>query len=47
MGLAFTALDGTDAGFTVVFAIAAALALLALVPGLRLGHAHEASRARG
>jgi MFS family permease len=47
MGLAFTALDGTDAGFTVVFAIAAALALLALIPGLRLGHAHEAPRARG
>jgi MFS family permease len=47
MGLAFTALAGTDAGFTVVFAIAAALALLALIPGLRLGHAHEAPRARG
>ena len=45
MGLAFTALVGTDAGFPVVFAIAAALALLALVPGLRLGHAHESSRA--
>ncbi len=46
MGLAFTALGGTSAGFTVVFAIAAGLALLALVPGLRLGHAHEAIRAR-
>ncbi len=42
MGLTFVALTGTDAGFPVVFAIAAALALLALVPGLRLGHAHEA-----
>ena len=43
-GLVFTALAGTDAGFPAVFAIAAALSLLALVPGLRLGHAHEASR---
>jgi MFS family permease len=41
MGLAFVALEGTGAGFPVVFLIAAALALLALVPGLRLGHAHE------
>lgn len=46
MGLVFTALAGTDAGFPAVFAIAAGLALLALVPGLRLGHAHEL-RARG
>ena len=30
-----------------MFAIATALALLALVPGLRLGHAHEASEAGG
>lgn len=45
MGLVFTALMGTDAGFPAVFAIATALALLALVPGLRLGHAHE-SRSR-
>jgi len=44
MGLAFTALVATDAGFTAVFAIAAALALLALVPGLRLGHAREVVR---
>ena len=43
MGLVFTALVGTDAGFPAVFAIAGALALLALVPGLRLGHAHEAA----
>ena len=42
MGLTFVALTGTDAGFPVVFAIAGALSLLALVPGLRLGHAHEA-----
>jgi len=41
MGLVFTALVGTDAGFPAVFAIATGLALLALVPGLRLGHAHE------
>jgi len=44
MGLVFTMLTGTDAAFPAVFAIAAALALLALVPGLRLGHAHEAKR---
>ena len=43
MGLVFTALTATDAGFVAVFAIAGALALLALVPGLRLGHAHEAA----
>ena len=42
MGLTFVALTGTDAAFPVVFAIAAALSLLALIPGLRLGHAHEA-----
>lgn len=41
MGLAFVALEGTDAGFAVVFLIATSLALLALVPGLRLGHARE------
>jgi MFS family permease len=44
MGLAFTALVATEAGFTVVFVIAAALALSALVPGLRLGHAREVVR---
>lgn len=44
MGLVFTALVGTDAGFPAVFAIAVVLALGALVPGLRLGHAHEAPR---
>lgn len=41
MGLVFTALAGTDAAFPAVFAMAAALAALALVPGLRMGHAHE------
>lgn len=46
MGLVFTALAGTDAGFRAVFAIAMALALGALVPGLRLGHAHEAAPQR-
>jgi MFS family permease len=45
MGLVFTALAGTDAAFPAVFALATALALLALVPGLRLGHAHEESGA--
>ncbi|MFD4960815.1 MFS transporter [Microbacterium sp. NPDC058389] len=40
-GLVFTALAGTGAGFPAVFAITAVLALAALVPGLRLGHAHE------
>ncbi|WJL95464.1 MFS transporter [Microbacterium sp. ET2] len=45
MGLVFTVLAGTDAGFTAVFAIGALLALAALVPGLRLGHAHEARSA--
>lgn len=41
MGLVFTALAGTDAGFPAVFAVGAVLALGALVPGLRLGHARE------
>jgi MFS family permease len=41
MGLVFTALVGTDAAFPAVFALAAALAALALIPGLRMGHAHE------
>lgn len=41
MGLVFTALVGTDAGFPAVFVLAAALAALALFPGLRMGHAHE------
>lgn len=41
MGFTFVLLSATDAGFPVVFAVAAALALLALVPGLRLGRAHE------
>lgn len=36
-GLVFTALAATDAAFPAVFALAAALALLALVPGRRLG----------
>jgi MFS family permease len=44
MGLAFTSLATTDAGFPVVFGIAAVLALLALAPGARLGHAHEESQ---
>ena len=41
MGLTFVALSSTGAAFPVVFLVATALALLALVPGLRLGHAHE------
>jgi MFS family permease len=44
MGLTFVALTGTGAGFPVVFLLAAALSVLALIPGLRLGHAHEVSR---
>ncbi len=43
MGLTFVALTGSDAAFPAVFLIAAALAVLALWPGLRLGHAHEAT----
>ena len=46
MGLVFTGLSATDAGFAVAFGIAAVLALLSLVPGLRLGHAHEVVRER-
>lgn len=41
MGFTFVLLTATDAGFPVVFLVATALALLALIPGLRLGHAHE------
>lgn len=37
MGLVFTALSAFDAGFPAVFLLAALLALVALVPGLRLG----------
>ena len=43
MGLVFTALTGTDAGFPLVFAIAVVIAVGALIPGLRLGHAHESA----
>ncbi|WP_425841631.1 MFS transporter [Microbacterium sp. PA5] len=39
MGLTFVALTGTGAAFPVVFLLAMALSLLALVPGLRLGRA--------
>jgi MFS family permease len=46
MGLVFTALAGSNAAFPAVFAVAGVLALLALVPGLRLGHAHEADAAK-
>lgn len=42
MGLVFTALSSTGAAFTAVFALAGALSIFALVPGLRMGHAHEA-----
>lgn len=47
MGLVFTALTGSGLGFPAVFAIATALALLALVPGLRLGHARELRGGQG
>ncbi len=42
MGLAFSALSATTAGYPVVFLIGTALAILALVPGLRLGDARSA-----
>ena len=41
LGLVFTALAGTDAGFPAVFAIAGLLAVAALIPGLRMGRADE------
>lgn len=41
MGLTFVALAATDAGFWAVFLIAGALAVLAVLPGLRMGHAGE------
>ncbi|MET0673364.1 MAG: MFS transporter [Microbacterium pygmaeum] len=41
MGLVFTTLQGTDAAFPAVFAIAGVLSLLALIPGLRLGAARS------
>lgn len=41
MGLTFTVLAGTGAGFTAVFVIATVLALSALVPGLRLDRARR------
>lgn len=42
MGIVFTSLIASDAAFPAVFLLGVGLALLALVPGLRLGHAHEA-----
>ncbi|MGZ0710977.1 MFS transporter (plasmid) [Coraliomargarita sp. W4R53] len=44
MGLVFTMLTSIDAGFPAVFALAVLLSVLALVPGLRLGHGHEITR---
>lgn len=41
MGLTFVALAGTEAGFPAVFLVAGALAVAAVVPGLRMGHAAE------
>ena len=46
MGSSFTALTRDGCRVPAVFAIAALLSLLALVPGLRLGHAHEATPRR-
>ncbi len=43
MGLVFVALAGTGAAFPAVFAVATGLALLALVPGLRLGDPRAAT----
>ncbi|MDL5486367.1 MFS transporter [Microbacterium wangruii] len=45
MGLVFTTFAATGAGFAAVFALGVAVALAGLVPGLRLGHAHEEARA--
>jgi len=45
MGIVFVALESTDAGFPAVFLIAAALAVSALLPGLRMGDAVSTSRA--
>lgn len=47
MGLTFVALKATDASFPAVFLIAAALAVLAVVPGLRMGRVAEAEPADG
>ncbi len=44
MGLLFVALDATGAGYPAVFLLATALAAIGLVPGLRMGHAHEGPR---
>lgn len=41
MGLVFIALGGGTVAFAVVFGVAVALAIAALIPGLRLGHAAE------
>ncbi|WP_336633189.1 MULTISPECIES: MFS transporter [unclassified Microbacterium] len=43
MGLTFVALSATSAGFTAVFLIAAGLAVLAVVPGLRMSATAPAS----
>lgn len=45
MGLTFGALRATDASFPAVFAIAAALAVLAVVPGLRMTVSSRGARA--
>ena len=45
MGLTFVALRATDASFPAVFAIAAALAVLAVVPGLRMTVSSRGARA--
>ena len=47
MGLTFVALKATDGSFPAVFLIAAALAVLAVVPGLRMGRVAEAGPADG
>ncbi len=43
MGLVFTALQVSGTGFAAVFAVAAALAAFAIVPGLRMGRADQKS----
>lgn len=44
MGLTFVALEASDAAFPVVFLIAGALAVLAIVPGLRMSRLAEVGR---
>jgi len=46
MGLTFVALSASDAAFPAVFLIATALAVIAVLPGLRMGHVAESEGLR-